>query len=488
MNARALRPSAMVVAVFLALPGGRAVAQPEQTTSPRTQAITLVLELTPRSSIDARRLQGAIARELGVTVVAEAGAPGGTLVVRQGERDATVSFSGPGGRHDTRTLSLEGGTSQVERDIVLIVGNVVRDQVSPFAQAMPPPTSELVPAPPTSEPVPAPPASAPGPAPAPPAPPSVAPPSPCARAGLSPDVVAPISIDFAPFVGTSSFAWGRSRHAVSVGALGAFSRGIRGAALSGLTDLAAGPVCGVQLAGLATFAKQVQGVQVAGLADVATGVRGAQVAGLVGVATDVRGAQIAGLAAVAPGDSGGLQFSPVNVAGGRWHGVQIGVINVANDADAQVGLLNVDFHGRFLLEAWSKPEAGAVLAGIEHGPAHMHSIYAFEVRVTSGRPWAVLGLGAHLTPSDRVYVDLDVLQHVQLAGDSGGPNQLSELRVVAGYSPSPWWSAFVGPTFNVLAARDPHDADAPSFAWTLDGRSSTAVMAWPGIALGVEGL
>jgi hypothetical protein len=243
-----------------------------------------------------------------------------------------------------------------------------------------------------------------------------------------------------------------------------------------------GPVCGAEVAGLVNFAAEMQGAQVGGIVDVA--------------ASDSSGLQV-GLVDVAASRLRGLQLGLIDVAGaadaqvglvdvGRTAKVQVGLVNVAADADVQIGLVSVDLHGRTLLDAWAKPEAGALLVGVKHGPPHMHSIYAIEMNAVTGRPWGVLGLGAHLAPAERLSVDVDLLYHVQTLPSSRVPNELSELRVVGAYAFAPHVSAFVGPTFNVLVSPEPSRADAPGYASLLGRSSTTEVRAWPGVALGVE--
>jgi hypothetical protein len=226
---------------------------------------------------------------------------------------------------------------------------------------------------------------------------------------------------------------------------------------------------------------------------------GVEVAGLVNVAAGVQGVQIGGIAGVTSSDSEGLQIALVNVAGGRLQGaqiglvgvardtnVQVGLVNFASEADVQVGLFNIDLHGRLAVDAWSKPEAGTLLFGIKHGPPHTHTIYALEMNAATGRPWAALGLGAHITPARRLSVDIDLLQHVELVSTTTAPNQLSELRVLLGYALLPHVTAFAGPTYNVLVASDFGRADAPGYATLLGNSATTSVHAWPGAALGLE--
>jgi hypothetical protein len=438
---------------FLALASGTALAQDRRGTAAATPPVAVVVELPPGSPLDERRIREAIARELGVLVLAERGAPGGTLVVRQEGDAVIVSFEGRG-RSDSRTLALDAGSPNAEEEIAFVAGNVVRDQAAEFRSSPPPP------APPP-----------PPPRPAAPAPTPVVESSPCARLAVSGAARTPLGVDFVPFVGTSSVDGGQSIRAVSIGALGARSNGIDGAAVSGLVNVDTGPACGLELAGLVNVAESVQGAQIGGIVNVAW--------------HDARGLQV-GLVDVAGGGMRGAQVGLVNTSA-KSANVQIGLLNFANDADVQIGLVNVDLHGRLLVDAWTKPEAGTVLAGLKHGTAHTHAIYAFEMNVVTGRPWFVVGLGAHLTPSERVYVDIDALEHVEVPS-SGAPNELHELRVALGYRLAPRLSVFAGPTFNVLEANDLPRADAPGYAWALGSSSNVAYRAWAGAVAGVEGL
>jgi hypothetical protein len=465
----ALHACALATALAVLVPRA-AAAQPAASDAAVVRAgspVTLIVELAPGSPIDEGRLQTAVASELGISIVRERGATGGTLVVRQEGDTVTVSFDGPSGRrHDSRTLSLDPAASRAEQDIALVAVNVSRDQAAAFltpAEPPPPPTTPAAPAP-----VAAPAAAL----------------APCARLHASRQPRTLLAVDFVPYAGTSSFEGTASIRTISIGALGAASSGVDGAAVSGLVNVDAGPVCGVEAAGLVNVASGFQGAQIGGIVDVASGDSTGIQAGLVNVTQGhLRGVQL-GLVGVA-GDAN-VQAGLVSVATDTH--VQVGLVNVASDADLQVGLVNVDLHGRLLLDAYAKPESRTVLAGIKHGTPHFHTRYEAELNPATGRPWAVLGLGAHLTPADRLYVDFDLLHHVQILDTSRVPNQLSELRVTLGYTLLPHVSAFAGPTFNVLLARDLPRADAPGYASTLADSSTAAIRAWPGAVFGVEGL
>lgn len=431
------------VALTVITLGTRASAQESATPSPApapTSPIALVIDLPPDTTLDADRLRASIARELGVSLTLQRDAPGGTLVVRQEGARVVVSFDRPDGKHDGRAIPLEADPAQTERDIAIVAVNVARDQVAQFVPSRPPPVRE-------------------------------APrPSPCDASGP----FLPVGVDFLPFLGVSTADRGRSIRGLSLGALGDLSGGVHGLALSGVVSVAAGGLCGAQLAGVANIAQDSSGVQIAGVAN---------------TASNLDGLEIAGVANVARGDASGAQIGPVNVASGSMHGVQIGVLNYGRDADFQFGVLNINPGGRFLIDAWSKPESALVMAGIKHGGAHYHYVYGIGTRVTdASHPWAAFGVGAHITPTDKVYVDLDAVGYLQLVFRGVEPSDLYETRAVVGYQILPAVSLFAGPTYTVGAQRTSVDIGAPGYASVFSTRSDVTFSGWPGIAVGVEGL
>jgi hypothetical protein len=203
----------------------------------------------------------------------------------------------------------------------------------------------------------------------------------------------------------------------------------------------------------------------------AGGMSGFQGAGVINVASDVSG----------------VQAAPVNVAAGSVHGVQIGVVNVAHDADFSLGVINVAYGGRLRADAWGLPDAGLLFAGVKNGGAHYHYIYALGFRpADTATAWGAFGLGAHITPSESFFVDLDAIWHGAIGS---GPDAVSQIRCVGGYRFLDRLSAFVGPTFNVSSRQSGSSpAIAPAFASNLGDASSTQFRAWPGVALGIEGL
>jgi hypothetical protein len=276
---------------------------------------------------------------------------------------------------------------------------------------------------------------------------------------------------------------------LSVGILGALSGGIDGVAVSGIANVEGGAACGAVGAGVANIvAGPASGFEGAGVLNVVSErMRGFQGAGVANIAgRGMSGFQAAGVVNVT-GDVNGVQAATVNVAAGNVHGVQIGVVNVASDADFTLGVVNVVTHGRWNADAWGLPEAGLLFAGVKNGGAHYHYVYALGARVVdSARAWGALGLGAHITPSNSFYVDLDAISHQEIGP---GPNGLYQARCVVGYRFLERLSAFIGPTFNVSSWQNKGSpAIAPSFGALLATNSSTEFRAWPGVAVGVEGL
>jgi hypothetical protein len=485
MRTRCPRRSAARALLALALGWGAAAAWPPAVAHAQEQSgpVGLVVDLDPQLRIDSARIRDAIAQELGAAVTFDRDAPGGTVHVQQEGPRVVVWFDSPSGHHEGRSFELPPDPEQAVRDIALLAVNVARDQASAFVVPTAPP---------------------PGPDAAPRA---------GARARGAACVAAgprlPIGLDFAPFVGISSSpGWRSSTRIVSLGAIGTLSGGVDGVAAAGVANIEEESLCGGAFAGVANVVGgPVHGGEVAGVLNVSAGpVRGAQIAGVINLATAATGgAQIAGVANVTGGTvtgaevSGvlntaaevrGAQIGSVNVATGAVHGVQIGVVNVAETADFSLGVVNVLYKGRLNLDLWALPEAGLLFAAVKNGGAHYHYIYGMGLRATDTHPvWLTFGLGAHVVPGGPVFFDVDVLAHGELAFVSNNRNDLYEARVVVGYRLLPGVSAFAGPTFNVLNAwNDAPTGVAPPYSKHLADTTNSRFEAWPGVALGIEGL
>jgi hypothetical protein len=80
------------------------------------------------------------------------------------------------------------------------------------------------------------------------------------------------------------------------------------------------------------------------------------------------------------------------------------------------------------------------------------------------------------------------VDELQLVFNASEATQIYQARVVVGYKLFPELAVFVGPTYNVLSASTTARTGSPTYATDVADTSSTAYRAWPGIALGVEGL
>jgi hypothetical protein len=473
--------------------GAGAVAHAQGASPP----VGLVVALEMGSDIDVARLRDAIARELGTRVVVDPNAKGGALVVRQQGGMVAVSFEAPDRRIQGRSMTLPADPDEAVRDIALLAGNIARDQATPFIRH----ADDRVPSP----------AQAPAPQP------------------IGRDVPAIprerifAGVDFAPFVGSSTTAQGRTAtRRLSLGVIGTLSGGVdgvamssvvnveggsvRGGELAGFANIASGPMTGVECAGAANVSlDSASGLQASGAANVALGpMRGVQAAGAANVGLELHGAQISGAVNVTGAMVGaqisggfdvatearGVQIAPVNIASGRVHGVQIGVVNYAQESDFSLGVVNILTKGRLKTELWGLPEAGMLLFGVKNGGVHFHYIYALGVRpADTNRPWGALGLGAHMTPSADVFVDADLLAHMELVVTSDHRNELYQARVLVGYHLFPQLAAYAGPTFNVLFANDKgRIGAAPGYSAVLAETSRSALRGWPGITIGLEAL
>jgi len=331
----------------------------------------------------------------------------------------------------------------------------------------------------------------------------------------------PFAVDFVPFVGMGSFARGRGHRSFSLGVFGTYAHSLEGFGAAGGLHVLRGDQEGVVVSGLVSWTGgDVDGAQIAGQVAVTRGgLDGAQIAGGLNVLGGaLEGAQIAGGLNLAFGDVHGLQLAPANyananlqgaqvgvanVARGRVNGVQVGLFNYAKKADLQIGLINVMPEGRTHLQLTGTSE-GFGFATLVHGGDHWHWLYS-----VGGRPfgsdsesaWAAgLGFGVHVTPSERLFVDLDLLGYYVSDGDHGdeGSESLAQLRAMFGLRLHRRFALIGGITYNVHAAYNDDTSYARKGRTTLyeelvplEGGGEPANPGWrvegyPGLTLGVQ--
>lgn len=332
----------------------------------------------------------------------------------------------------------------------------------------------------------------------------------------------PFAVDFAPFVGMGSFARARGRRSFSLGVLGTYAHSLEGFGAAGGLHVLRGDQDGVVVSGLVSWTGgDVDGAQIAGQVAVTHGdLEGAQISGSLNVLGGaLEGAQVTGGLNLAFGNVHGLQLAPANyshrdlrgaqvgvanVTRGHVNGVQVGLFNYAKKADLQIGLINVMPEGRTHVQLTATSE-GFGFATLVHGGDHWHWLYS-----VGGRPfgsdsesaWAAgLGFGLHITPTERLFVDVDLLNYYVSDGDHGdeGTEMLTQLRAMLGVRLHRRFALIGGITYNVHAAYDDDTSYALKGRTTLyeelvpleGGGSEPANPGWrvegyPGITLGVQ--
>jgi len=320
-----------------------------------------------------------------------------------------------------------------------------------------------------------------------------------------------VGVDFAPWLGMSSTRAGRGTRNLSFGVVGALSGGIEGIGVSSAVNVVDGDTEGALVAGgLNLGLGELEGAMVAAGGNIVTGeMEGAQVAAGFNYAhRDVTGAQASAGANIIAGDleggqfsaganwvhgsfvgaqlsaglnvargrafglqagslnfargGGGAQVGVVNVQRGHFDGVQVGMLNISEDADFSLGLVNVvTKEGRSHLRLEVNTEGFGMISFLHGGP-HWHYIYSVGGRAGPGDAeddvFAVgMGLGGHITPHERVFLDVDLMSYY-LHDDTGTedlPNEngaeiLGQLRLTLGVKLMDWFAIVGGISLNAL--------------------------------------
>jgi hypothetical protein len=440
-----------------------------------------------------------------------------TVVVRRrADGSVTIAFVRPDGREVERTLDLPADRALATETIALAAGNLVRDEASELVAALTPPPPPA----PTSG------ATSPDVASAPPLPAT-------RRLSCSDGPGIFFGADLAPGAGTSSVYPDR-RRTLSFNFVAGYSRGLNGFELGVGANIESAYMCGTQIAaGANVVLGDVRGLQLA-VADVALGdVDGAQI-GITNFAKgDVHGAQIAtvsvgggslegaqisvvnllagqlqgnqtgvvnltaegasgaqiGVVNLANGNVDGAQIGVTNIANGEVSGAQIGVVNYADVSDYPVGVVSVVRHGRTSIDGWVT-DSGFGMAGVRHGGRVLHNIYGAGYRAGSQNGWSfALGLGGRVPLATKLYLDVETIAYwIQQNQPFQKDAQVSSIGASLGYSLTPVFGVFGGPTFNVLVTPDKDFADIGP-AWgtqLLYEDSSVTVRSWPGATLGLR--
>jgi RNA polymerase sigma factor (sigma-70 family) len=519
--------------------------------APASAPILLVIGILPWG-VDADVLRARLASELGAEMV-DAAPPGRSLrgklaLETTPAGQITARFEGSDGQVTQRTIALPTEPDRALDTIVLLAGNVARDEAAELRAELargaaeggtrPEGARNRAPSPPASS-EPAPSAASTAPSRAKPAPPRAAPAQLPPAHRSSPQCAAAegqrslaFGADLVPMLGTSLVARRAVRN-VSFNLVGGLAGGLDGVEIGSAFNIVTGSACGLQIAGAVNVAweqahsvqiagavnvawEQAHGAQIAGAVNLGGAVRGAQIAGGANVATTLYGAQIGpinlstgetsgapigvidlgrdlhgaqiGVIDVAE-DVHGLQLGVVNVAK-RVRGAQLGVVNVADDSDFSLGVVSIVRRGRLHVDVWGA-ETGLLMAAVKHGGRSFHNFYGAGIRLEGGKPRVAfaLGLGGHVPLSRRFFLDIDGLAYNihETANFAGSNATLAQLRAVLGWRLARGFAVIAGPSYNVIVAERAEDASISALGSSLfHTEPGLFVRGWPGIALGVQ--
>lgn len=428
---------------------------------------TLDVDSDAPDAISFEALAERIASDLGAPVTRPGAiAPSrAAIAIQYRHGELAVRAVHPGGRVLERTVKAEGDDTVVQREAVLLAGNLARDEAREILAGL----ESRRPSPPPTEP-----------APSPSAPAASRPPSLPADEGE-----AVVTAAFVYPMATNSYrpnitSWvdlsllygrvGRVRALQLGGVVTYASRDVTGVQLAGTGAVTRGSLSGVQFGGAASFAGgRVEGTQLAGAASIAAeGVSGLQLAGAVNVALgSVKGAAISGAVNVATHDVTGAQISPVNVGdsvegvqvglvnvASRVRGVQLGIINVADEVDgAAIGLVSITRDGVHPI-VWGS-NLHYMNAGVKFATKYFYTITALQMGTleTGVEPQQIgttVAFGGHIPIGARFDVELETAI-VHAPTDSSpfersrrDPNMWSASHVLPGYSFARHFRIFAG--------------------------------------------
>ncbi|MCY1056365.1 caspase family protein [Nannocystis sp. SCPEA4] len=256
-----------------------------------------------------------------------------------------------------------------------------------------------------------------------------------------------------------------------VNVVGGSMRGVQGAAG---VNVVGGDASGVQAAaGVNVIRGHMRGIQAAGGVNWARSIAGAQIAPI-SVTRDVRGAQV----------------GVIGVAAGKVSGAQIGVINYADEADAQVGVINVTRKGGIYADVWTSDIAAINLA-VKFRAKYTYSFLAVGLHPAGeGRGFmSGVGFGGHIPIKKRFYLDIDIGTYWTQPKFrfSGNPSLLNSLRVMFGWQSNRRFAVWGGPTLNMdidfEGGRQRMGYGWVVKRWQLDPHE---LRIWPGFVVGIS--
>jgi hypothetical protein len=283
---------------------------------------------------------------------------------------------------------------------------------------------------------------------------------------------------------------------------------VRGAQLAAAFNFVGGGVHGWQAAGAVNIVRgDFYGAQGAGGVNVVRGnFVGAQGSGGVNVIGGaLRGVQATGGFNWAHTVGGGAQIASINAArrvrgaqlgvinvGGRIRGAQLGVINIADDADAQVGLLNISRKGGVWADVWTSDTAAINVA------AKFRARYTYGFLAVGVHPGGLgrgfmygIGFGGSVPMPHALALDIDLATYAVFPQFKFRTDQalLTTMRLMLRWQVARRFAVFGGPTFNAYVDFAGDDRRRIGYGW-VTGRAAIdethSFRFWPGFALGIQ--
>ncbi|MFZ6184479.1 caspase family protein [Nannocystis pusilla] len=255
-------------------------------------------------------------------------------------------------------------------------------------------------------------------------------------------------------------------------------------------NIARGNLRGVQgAAGFNSVGGDALGVQAAAGVNVVRGhMRGIQAVGGVNWARSVAGIQIAPVNVTK--EIRGAQVGVIGVAAGKVRGAQIGVINYADEADAQVGVLNVTRKGGIYADIWTSDIAALNLA-VKFRAKYTYSFLAIGLHPAGqGRGFmSGVGFGGHIPIKQRFYLDIDLATYWAQPQFRfrDNPALINSLRVMFGWQEHRRFAVWGGPTLN-LDIDFQGGRERMGYGWVVERApiDPHEMRVWPGFVVGIS--
>lgn len=457
------RKAAFAVLSALALVSACEVASAAEPVAETAKPVyTLVVESDDTDTLSYEAVAARLSTDLG-SQVARTGEPtGAAITVRYRSKDHELFVRAAHGSGPTleRTVRTEGDASAIQREAILLAGNLARNEARELIE-------ELAHRPP-KEPLPSSPAK--------PAAPPAKEPENEENVYASLAIAYPLATNAGKPNATSFFdlsiLYGRVGRVVGAqvgGIVSHASRDVEGAQIAGFGAIASGAVVGARASGAFNWGHStVDGADLAGALNVARGdVTGARAAGGFNLTLGkLKGADLAGGFNYAGGGVEGVQAAPLNIAsdvdglqlgvvniGRKVKGTQIGVLNIAEEVDGlALGVVSISRNSIHPI-AWTS-NLGYLNAGVKFTTKYVYTVAAVSLHTheTDFDDFAsTAALGGHV-PLDAMLSGLDV--EIESAFTSVTPtggarsnddnNMWLSGRLVPGYSFAKHLRVFAG--------------------------------------------